>query len=82
MKRATQESLLQAEKLLEAIRELGVVETKPGVFIYRGKALLHFHEKDGILFCDLKNIIWSRHPTGNEAADKDLLLAIKKVLTP
>jgi hypothetical protein len=44
---------------LDAIRSLeGIVERSRGVFYYRSSAFLHFHDKDGSRWADVKT------PTG------------------
>jgi hypothetical protein len=54
MKHAGGEALDRLEPLLAEIRRLpGLKERKRGLFYYRGRSLLHFHEDPAGLFADL-----------------------------
>ena len=55
VKHACDEALDQLETVLAQLRALeGLKEKKRGVFYYRAKALLHFHEDSAGLFVDLR----------------------------
>lgn len=81
MKRATATNLLAAEGLLAEIRGLGAQQVKEGVFQHKGRPLLHFHEKDLTLYCDLKQgTEWVRYPVGTPTMNLTLLAAVRGVL--
>lgn len=81
MKRATAASLAAAEGLLADIRSLGAEQVKPGVFYHKGRALLHFHEEDGALYCDLKEKSeWVRYPVGTPSVNARLSRAVRAAL--
>jgi len=55
MKHAGGEVLEQLEGLLSELRTIdGLREKRPGVFYYRTKAQLHFHEDGDDLYADLR----------------------------
>jgi hypothetical protein len=55
MKHAGAAALNRLEELLDAIRALGVLREKSrGVFYFRSKAFLHFHEGPAGLFADVR----------------------------
>jgi hypothetical protein len=55
MKHAGDEALDQFEGLLIELRTIdGLREKRPGVFYYRAKPQLHFHEDDAGLYADLR----------------------------
>ena len=56
MKHATSAALDDLAPLLEALRVLpGLKEKSRGVFYWRSKAFLHFHEDPAGLFADVRN---------------------------
>jgi len=56
MKHATSAALDQLEPLLAALRATpGLKERSRGVFYWRSRAFLHFHEDPAGLFADLRN---------------------------
>ena len=61
MKHAGQGCLDQIEALLQSLRAIpGPIEKKRGIFYYRGKAFLHFHEDPKGLFADIRSADGSR----------------------
>jgi hypothetical protein len=55
MKHATEEDLIPIAGLLDKIRrETRIKERKSGIFYWRGRAFLHFHEDACGLFADLR----------------------------
>jgi hypothetical protein len=73
------DNLLDLTSLLTEIAALpGVVQRKPGIFYYRGAGLLHFHDKDGVRWADVRGVGgWERVdiPFGAKAAQKKQLLS-------
>jgi hypothetical protein len=50
------ENLRDIAPLLEAIAALpGVVQKKPGIFYLKSIGFLHFHDKDGVRWADVKD---------------------------
>jgi hypothetical protein len=76
MKHATEEDLIPVAGLLDKLRrEKRIKERKPGIFYWRGKAFLHFHEDPGGLFADLRGPDdWERLAV-NDRRGQALLLA-------
>ena len=55
MKHASAETLRHIEHLLVEVRAcVGLVERKPGVFYFRSRAFLHFHEDPSGVFADVR----------------------------
>ena len=55
MKHATSETITRIKPLLNRIRDFSEFkEKKPGIYYYRSKAFLHFHEDDDQIFADIK----------------------------
>jgi hypothetical protein len=49
------ETIADIKRELEAIRRLdGIRERSPGVFYYKSTAFLHFHDRDGSRWADVK----------------------------
>lgn len=56
MGRCRYELLAPLEPALEDIRKIeNIIEKKPGIFYYKSQSFLHFHEKDGAIWADLKS---------------------------
>jgi hypothetical protein len=55
MKHATEQALSTMSGLLEELRALpGLRERKPGVFYYKSRAFLHFHEDGDRIYADVR----------------------------
>jgi hypothetical protein len=55
MRHASAESLCRIGALLDKIRNVEVLKEKtPGVFYWRSRAFLHFHEDEGSLYADVR----------------------------
>ena len=55
MKHAGPGALQQIEPLLVQVRAFGgLVEKKPGVFYFRSRAFLHFHEDPSGIYADVR----------------------------
>ena len=55
MKHATPQSLDRIDRLLEKLRKLSALKEKSlGVFYFKSRAFLHFHEDDAILYADVR----------------------------
>ena len=55
MKHATSETIIKIEPLLNRIRNFSELkEKKPGIYYYKSKAFLHFHEDSDLIFADIK----------------------------
>jgi hypothetical protein len=78
MKHAGQAALDQLEPLLTKIREFaGLKEKSRGVFYYKSKPFLHFHEDPAGLFADLMyGDIGGRVAVNTEKELKELLKRI------
>ena len=82
MKHATAEDLIPIAGLLDKIRrEKRIKEPKSGIFYWRGKAFLHFHEDPRGLFADLRGPDdWERRQRSARAgfvAGQDVATALK-----
>lgn len=50
------ELLSSLEPALNNIRTLeGLVEKKPGIFYFKSQSFMHFHEKDGKIWADIRD---------------------------
>jgi hypothetical protein len=58
----------------------GVSEKKPGIFYRKGEGLLHFHDKDGVRWADVKLNAWSKVDLdfGASEAKKKKLVSIAR----
>ena len=78
MKHARADTLETLEALLSGIRRLsGLTERKPGIFYFKSKAYLHFHEDPSGIFADIKlsNDEFLRYPV-NTAQEQQALLKL------
>ena len=56
MGRCKYELLADLEPALTEIRKLPrLKETKPGIFYFKSQGFLHFHEKDGAIWADVRD---------------------------
>lgn len=56
MGRCKYELLAPFEPALDEIRKLtGLVEKKPGIFYFKSQGFMHFHEKDGKIWADVRD---------------------------
>jgi hypothetical protein len=80
MKHAGDEALAQLENLIIQLRALDALkEKKPGIFYYRSKALLHFHEDPSGFFVDLKcDGVFSRFEVSTASQQKSLMVRVRK----
>lgn len=77
------QDLKDLEKELSYIRKLDrIQEKKPGVFYLKSQAFLHFHDKDGIRWADVKeNGKWKKLEINFKATQKQKKEFLKKVLS-
>ena len=83
MKHASQETIQLIEPLLKDIRLMpGLVEKKPGVYYYKSRAFLHFHEEDSDTFADVRLVEpeFQRLPCTTENQQKQLVVKIRNCL--
>ena len=78
---ATQKTLRTLEPLLVEIRDLGCLKEKVhGVFYYKSKAFLHFHEDPAGLFADLRLTgDWQRLPVNSFSEQAALMRELAKL---
>jgi hypothetical protein len=56
MGRCEYELLAPLEPALHQIRKLeGLIEKKPGIFYFKSQGFMHFHEKDGKIWADVRD---------------------------
>lgn len=56
MGRCKYDLLAPLEPALNDIRKLeGLVEKKPGIFYFKSQGFMHFHEKDGKIWADVRD---------------------------
>ena len=82
MKHASAMALLGLSDLLEQIRlKQGIKEKKLGIFYWKSKAFLHFHEDPAGLFADLSaGVDFDRYPVNTKEEWSVLLAAIDGAL--
>jgi hypothetical protein len=81
MRHATDHDLDRLESLLAKIRSVvGLVEKKRGIFYWKSKAFLHFHEHEGCFYADVRlgDGDFDRIPIAGAAQERILLAAIEK----
>ena len=82
MKHATAGSLDKLDALLDHLREMaGLEEKRLGIFYFKSKAFLHFHEGPAGLFADLRVAgDWQRYPVSAAGERQILLDAVQQEL--
>ena len=56
MGRCRYELLKDLEPALDEIRKLeGLIEKKPGIFYFKSQGFMHFHEKEGLIWADVRD---------------------------
>jgi hypothetical protein len=56
MGRCKYELLAPLEPALNQVRQLeGLIEKKPGIFYFKSQGFMHFHEKDGDIWADVRD---------------------------
>ena len=80
MKHAGASAFEALSDLLESLRSrTALIERRPGVFYFRGKAFLRFHEDPAGLFADLRvGSEWERFPVNSPGERAELLAAIDR----
>lgn len=80
---ATQSTLARLEPLLASIRAFKVLKEKSrGVFYYKSKAFLHFHEDAARLFADVRAADqWCRYPVTEKRDQANLLATVTEILS-
>ena len=83
MKHATVEDLIPIAGLLEKLRrEKRIKERKSGIFYWRGKAFLHFHDDPRGLFADLRGPEdWERLAVNDRRGQTLLLARVSQLLS-
>ena len=83
MRHATEEDLDRLDALLERIRAIaGLTEKKRGVFYWKSKAFLHFHDHDGVPYADVRlgDGDFDRFPIAGALQQSRLVTAIRRRL--
>lgn len=83
MKHAGKEALRQLESVLVELRSVnGLKEKSEGVFYWRSRACLHFHEDPGGLFADLRlsGDDFTRWPVNTAAEQRKLVRAVQTAI--
>ncbi len=83
MKHASQKTIQLIEPMLKDIRSIpGLVEKKSGIYYYKSRAFLHFHEEDSNTFADVRLVEpeFQRLPCTTENQQKQLIVKIRKCL--
>jgi hypothetical protein len=74
MKHAGPETLSKLGTLLKRLRKLPLKEKAPGVFYFRSRAFLHFHDDEAGIFADIRLAAdWERHCVSAKSAQTELL---------
>ena len=83
MKHASSTALDSLEPLLARLREFGVIREKSrGVFYFRSKAFLHFHEDPTGLYADLRaGSDFERFKVDSPAQQEKFLAIVRRRLT-
>ena len=83
MKHASAEGLIPIAGLVEKLRrEKRIKERKSGIFYWRGKAFLHFHEDPRGLFADLRGPDgWERYAVNDRRGEALLLAKVSQLLS-
>lgn len=82
MKHASQAALLEIGDLLDQLRARpGIKEKKFGIFYWKSKSFLHFHEDPAGMFADLSiDADFERYPVNTRKEWKVLLSAVDRAL--
>jgi len=82
MKHAGADALAALDDLLESLRSrTGLLERRPGIFYFKGRAFLHFHEDRAGLFADLRGAKdWERFPINSPKERAQLIEAVDHAL--
>jgi hypothetical protein len=82
MKHAGAETLQQLSELLHKIRQRqGLKERKFGIFYWKSKSFLHFHEDPTGIFADISSDRFHRYPVNTTKEQRALLAAIDRALS-
>ena len=83
MRHATDADLDRVEGLLQKIRTFdALVERKRGVFYFKSKAFLHFHEDPAGMFADVRSgDDFERLPASSAAEYKAILAKVRAALS-
>jgi len=58
-----------------------MIEKKRGVFYFKSRSFLHFHEDPAGIFADVKvDGDWTRRPIASEAAKRKLLADVRRYM--
>jgi hypothetical protein len=84
MKHATAPALDRLEPLLARLRRVeGLKEKSRGVFYYKSRAVLHFHEDPAGLFGDFRSTAdWERFAVNTKAEHETLLRNVATFVAP
>jgi hypothetical protein len=83
MRHATEQDLASIAPLLAQLRDIaGLNERKPGIFYWKSRAFLHFHEHEGTLHADVRlgGSDFERFALESAAACRQLIAAIRQHL--
>jgi hypothetical protein len=80
---ATDKALDKLEPLLQEIRQYGALQERSrGVFYFKSKAFLHFHEDPSGLFADIRVAYdFERLPVSDKKHQSHLLECLNKALS-
>lgn len=81
MKHADPKTLSKLTALLKGLRKLPLKEKSPGVFYYRSRAFLHFHDDEAGIFADIRLTgDWERYCVSGKTAQADLLAQARQFM--
>ncbi len=81
MKHAGEKALATIAAQLAQVRALNLKERSPGVFYFKSKPFLHFHEDPSGIYADVRvEIEWQRFAVSDPAEWHKLLLLINDAL--
>jgi hypothetical protein len=85
MRHATDQDLDGIETLLRELRSVaGLSERKRGIFYWKSRAFLHFHEHEGTVYADVRlgGKDFERFELPNTQARRRLVAAVRQYLEP
>ncbi len=81
MKHASEKTLATIATQLSQIRALKLKERSPGVFYFKSKPFLHFHEDPSGIYADVRvELEWERFAVGDSTEWRKLLKRINDAL--
>ena len=81
MRHAGEKTLATIATQLAQIRALNLKERSPGVFYFKSKPFLHFHEDPSGIFADVRvNVEWERFAVADSSEWRKLMKRINDAL--